>query len=129
MPQEEADIREANKKKKGVLADGKVLPKEDTEVWSTGKGKHLGKRGTSHIVHRVLVDKLVASGQVTTEEPDETFEEDLTKGVVTSLGKPVVLTDSEIADLTAELGKEPTRGQLAAALTAKRKALADSEEL
>lgn len=111
MPQEEAEIAAANKKKGGILADGKVLPKEDTEVYSTGQFGHLGKAGTKHIVHRVLVEKLVASGQVTLDPPaDAEGSNESTE----------VLTEDEYKQLWSDLGKKPNKAEVAEAIKKKQ---------
>ena len=68
MPQEEIkSMSTANTVREG----GKVRPREDVSVFSTGKGKggHLGEAGTEHVVHAVLAHKLTANGSATLDAP------------------------------------------------------------
>lgn len=93
--------------KGGKLTDGKVKPKEDTVVYSTGTGKggHLGPAGTKHTVHRVMAEKFIESGIASLEKPAGTEE--------------VTLTPEELKELETKLGKKPTKAQIAEAIKAK----------
>lgn len=117
MPQEEIEKKNQLDTTNSVMTNvgRKVLPREDVEVYSTGNGGHLGPAGTKHVIHAALLEKLLASGQVTQDEPAPVEE--------------VKLTESEIAALKDELGRKPNKAELAVALKAKIKALAESEEL
>ena len=94
-----------------IRAGGKVLPKEDVEIFSTGKGKndHLGPKGTKHIVHAVLAQKLIDKGHAYSDAAKSPKKE---KG-------EAKLSAAEIKALETRLGHKPTDEDLAEALKLK----------
>lgn len=112
MPQVEEDKKTMESAGK-IRAGGKVRPREDVEIFSTGKGKggHLGAKGKKHVVHAVLAHKLIENGHATSNAPKIDKPE-----------KPedVKLTAAEVKALEKRLGHQASDDELAVALAAKQ---------